>query len=252
MQVTYPRCLGALAAAWTLRTWMWPGAWASPELYIAVTLGLALGAAGLMFARPSWQLVSSLAVVGGGVGYLLNDLDISNSPVVLLCWAGVIVAGTVDHPHERALLLRVCVTCVYGFTALAKVNPSFLAGDQMVRIATTRDHMAWSLDLMAGPVGILMAVFAVLTEFTLAAGLWWRRTRRATALVGVGLHTVLVVVATTTWDRGVLFLLVLNFGLVAMYPAFWHPIRPRPLAAPAAAPRADSGAWTSASIPISS
>lgn len=224
VQVMFVRSLGALAALWAVQGLVWPGTWLSDFLFVLAYLPIAAASVGLMAARRAWIVASALSLAVGCVIYLFAHSDRSNSPVVLLLWAAVIVAATDRCPLERALLLRVCVTCVYGFTALAKTNPSFLAGDQMVRIATTREHMAWAMDLMMGPVGVLLALATVLSEYTLAVGLWFTRTRMMVALLGIVLHITLIPAAASSW-RDVFFLIVLNAGLVAMYPAFWSPIR---------------------------
>lgn len=196
--------------------------------YVLVLLPMSVASAGLLTARRPWLTPSGLLLVTTCVGYLIVHRERSNSPVVLLLWASVIVVATDRRPNERALLLRVCVSCVYGFTAFAKTNPSFLAGDQMVNLAVTREQMSWSFDLVIGPFGVLLAVATVLTEYVLAVGLWFARTRMAVAAVGVTLHTLLIPAAATSWGRGGIFLAVLNYGLVAMYPAFWYPISSRP------------------------
>lgn len=81
--------------------------------------------------------------------------------------------------------------------------------------------MEWAEPLVAGNFGVLLAVGTVLVEFGLAIGLWNPRTRAVTVAIGIALHVTLTFVAAMTWDRGLIFLVVLNFGLVAMYPTFW-------------------------------
>ncbi len=223
MQAAVPRALGVLALLWAVRGIVWPpGSWDSAELYEFTILTIAVAGSWLVVGRS--QVVGAALLLVGTVVYVLAEPTTSVSPVALLAWMALIVMVTDQNPQERALLLRVCVSCVYGFTALAKLNPSFLDGDQIYWIAATRDQMAWSMDLAVGWPGVVAAWCTVALEGWLAIGLWFARTRRITAVIGVMLHLVLVPVASMSWDRGVLFLLVLNGGLVAMYPAFWHSI----------------------------
>lgn len=223
MQVTFVRCLGGLSALWTIRALKWPPSSDSVVPFALITLGFAAAAVGLLAARPPWVVPSAVVLTAACVGHLFT-YPASNSSVVLLGWAGLIVAATDGHPRERALLLRICVSCVYGFTALAKTNPSFLAGDQIYWIARTRTQMNWMVDFASGTGGIFIAVATVLTEYFLAVGLWFRRTRVVAAAVGIGLHSLLIPAAALSAQSAV-FLAVLNLGLVAMYPAFWVEVR---------------------------
>lgn len=224
MQVTVVRSVGILAGVWVLRDLMWPGGWPGSGLYVSVILPMSAAALAMVIGRRLWSMVGTGLLAASCAGYLGVHWEDNETPVVLLLWLAVILLVTDRHPDERALLLRICVSCVYGFTALAKTNPSFLAGDQLVWITKTRPHMGWAHDLMAGPVGVLLATATVVTEFWLAIGLWLPRWRTATAALGAGLHVILIPVAATSWTRGVLFLLVLNAGLLVMYPAFWRPV----------------------------
>jgi hypothetical protein len=217
--LTYVRSLGALALTWSILTWLWPGGWPSLEVFLVAASFYTLSAIWLLGGRHT-PVGAALLLLACAL-QLWEQPDASNSPVVLLAWSSLVLLVTEDQPRERALLLRVTATCVYLFTGLAKVNPAFLAGDQMVFIATTRPQMHWSLGLLSGPVGVLLAWSTVATELWLAAGMWFRRTRVATAAIGVTLHLALLPVAAPNWSYGLGYLLVLNFGLVAMYPAFW-------------------------------
>jgi hypothetical protein len=221
----FPQLLGGLALVWAGRAWIWtPPGWLSVEVFLTVTLAYTV--AGVWLLRGRHVPVGAALLVGASLGQFIGQPDVTNSPVALLFWASVIVCVSEGRPHERALLLRVCVTCVYAFAALTKMNPAVLAGDGMVRIAMTRPHWQWALELLSGPVGVTLAWVTILVELWLAVGLWFRQTRLATAALGVGLHVLLLPVAATSWGSGLAFLFVLNFGLVAMYPAFWTSIRP--------------------------
>jgi hypothetical protein len=231
VQVSTPRVIGLLAAVWSGTNWLWPGGWASLQLF--------LGSCALWTVASVWLLLGRHVPVGGtllvlacGV-QLVGQPTLGNEPAVLLGWAGMLIAVSEDRPRERALLLRVLVTSVYAYTALAKLNPSFLSGEQLTYIAESRPQMGWTLGLASGPLGSLASWGTVLVELSLAAGLWFRRTRFAAAMVGCALHVVLIAVAATAWGRDVGFLLVLNLGLVALYPAFWVEVRPPPIPSPA-------------------
>ena len=224
MQVIFPRALGVLALLWAFRALVWHGGgWSSVEAFLIATSMFALGGAWLLRGR---RVPIGAGLVAAGCGLQLASTPARGSePVILLLWVAAIIFVTDEHPGERALLLRVCVSCVYGFTALAKINPAFLAGDQMVNIAMTRPHMGWTLALVSGPAGVALAWGTVAVELWLAVGLWFERTRLLTAATGVAMHLLLVPVAAFSFDGSVPFLLVLNGGLLAMYPAFWYDLR---------------------------
>ncbi len=210
-----------------------------------VLWGVVLTPIGAAFTFPQlrpvylvvWFLTCGALVVNRGVRYagvvlaglawvqvFWPSLAATATPQTLLGWFGLLLAVSEGCPRERALLIRVCVTCVYAFTALSKLNPAFLAGDQIVELARTREQLAAFRPLLAGSAGVAVAWLTVATEAWLAIGLWLRRTRVATAILGVVLHVVLVVVASRGW-AGVTFLTVLNGGLVVGYLAFFVPLR---------------------------
>ena len=86
------------------------------------------------------------------------------------------------------------ITLVYGINALVKTTPHFLSGEAFIGMAQSLPNFkiefvngTWQLGFLALPVGLL-AIAAVLTEYSLALGFWFRRTRVITALLGVGFH----------------------------------------------------------------
>lgn len=216
----FPRLLGVLALLWGLREMLWSsGGWTvSTNAPVAMVLFL---------VSAVWLLVARQVHLGAGILAMacifeaLGRPAVGNSPLFLMLWAAVIVTATEGQPLERALLLRVCASTVYAYAALSKINPSWLAGEGVWNIANTRPIMAPFLDLFSSPAGVALAVIVVAVEGWMAVGLWFRRTRTITAAMGLVLHTAMLPVAASSLS-GLTFLVVLNFGLVALYPAFWH------------------------------
>ena len=217
MSVTVSRTMGALALLWALRNalWMSPHAWSSPAAYGASLVGFVVAG--------GWLIVARRIDVGGGVLLvacvveLLARPVVDNTPVILLAWVAAILLLTPGAPQERALLLRVCATVVYTFAALSKINPSWLRGEGIARVDLIRDHL--------GPAAVVvLAVLVIASELAVAGGLWAVRTRRLAVVLGVVLH-VGIVAAVSRNVRDVVFLSVLNGGLVGLYPAFWAPVR---------------------------
>jgi len=218
-----PRLFGGLCLVWLpvlqfgLLDWPSFGVWFGyVALWLAAAVALVLGR-GLAIAGGT---IAVLAIVA-----LLTVAPQLSNGLPLLFWIGAIVAVTSGRPVEQALLLRVLVTTVYGFAAVAKIHPDFLAGDQVRGILRSRERFEFLLPTLEGPWGSVVSVAAIVVEASLAVGLWFGRTRIPTVVVGVGLHLAFVVVAAhaTRWDVANIF--VLNFALVACYPAFFSPWR---------------------------
>lgn len=215
-----PRATGVLTLAWAIA--QTPGAAAFPHpvarwLYLGVWVALAL----LLVANRGVRFAGIVLAVLAFHRVFWPVATVTGSSQTLLGWFALILAVTEGRPTaERSLLIRVCVSCVYGFTALAKVNPAFLAGDQLVYLTETRAHLTAFQDLAASGWGVAASWATVAAEGWLAIGLWFRRTRLATALFGAGLHVVLVAAAFRGID-GIVFLTVLNGLLVVGYLAFF-------------------------------
>jgi hypothetical protein len=214
-----PRAVGAMALLWAVSqqppaghfpfagaNWLYLGAW--------------VVVAGLLVVNRGVRVAGAVLAVLALHRVFWPDPSVTGSPQTLLGWFGLILAVTQGRPDERSLLIRVCVTCVYGFTALSKTNPSFLAGDQIVNLVDTRPHMEAFRPLAVSAWGVVLAWGTVLAEGWMAIGLWLRRTRVATAVFGVVLHVLLTAVAARGWG-GIAFLTVLNGLLVVGYLAFF-------------------------------
>lgn len=222
MRLTYPRLIGALALLFSLVLQRDALDWPSQPLW--------LGFSGLWLLTSVTLLTGRLIHVAGGALAVLSMVLVVgpgsrlDSALALLWWVGVTLALTEGRPDERALLIRATVTIVYAFAALAKMNPSFLAGEQVIGMAVDRSQLNGLEDLMRSNVGLVLSWLTILAEAWLAIGLWIRRSRIATACLGAGLHLVFIVAANngTHWD--IAFVTVLNMTLVASYLAFFHPL----------------------------
>jgi hypothetical protein len=222
MRLTFPRLFGVLVLFWALYVastppgpgtawWLWP-------LVGAVSAVPAVLLLRVRHVRAAAVAVALLAAAGFLRGRGGDDF---------LIWLAVIVAASEGHPRERALLLRVMLSTVYGFAVLSKLNPAWLAGDQTLDLVQSQAHLAPLLPLVTSSFGPALGWAVLAVEAWLAIGLWFQRTRMPTAVVGMLTHAALIVAATESLDS-FLLLLPLNLGLVAMYLAFWHPVRKEP------------------------
>lgn len=145
--------------------------------------------------------------------------------IMLIVWLAFALLTAPRWPRDQLLLAKVLLSTVYAFAALTKVQPSWVMGDNLHKLANSRPQAAWLEPILVQPWVAAAAAAVVVTELWLAIGLWFRRTRLLTAGVGILLHVSLTVLATYGGMLGFLHLVALNGGLVLLYPAFWqHPI----------------------------
>ncbi|GJG86420.1 hypothetical protein tb265_16010 [Gemmatimonadetes bacterium T265] len=168
----------------------------------AVTPGVAATALGVWVAcgvcfALGWHARAAgvgLALVMSGV-LLLDEQTYSNHlylavlVVVLLVWAD---ATARRNPAVPVLLLRTQVSLVYGWTAVAKLNATFLSG------AAVFAALPWAVRTpllargLAAPVAMLLAVTTVVLELWIAVSLWRPGARRDACVAGVALHAGMV------------------------------------------------------------
>ena len=126
--------------------------------------------------------------------------------------AGANNSSHISHSTSSASITTRCRT-------RSKVNPAFLAGDQLLHLASTRPRFEVLEPLAASAWGVVAAWGTVVIEAWLAIGLWLRRTRVVTAVLGAVVHVVLVAAASRGLG-GVVSLTVLNGLLVVGYLAY--------------------------------
>jgi hypothetical protein len=220
--LTFPRILGVLVLIWGCRGIV--EALVTGQLFWVATTALWLAAGALLVTMRRVRL-ASLGVVALSLLELVVRVP-NLTGLELLVWIALIVAVTESRPHDRALLLRTCVTVVYGFTAITKLNPSWLAGEGIAGLIVRRSQLSpFEFVAASSVLAVAAAIAVVAMEAWLAIGLWNKRTRRVTAAIGVLMHTSFVILASPNpWAT--VHLAVFNFGLVACYPAFWSDTRP--------------------------
>jgi predicted DCC family thiol-disulfide oxidoreductase YuxK len=117
-------------------------------------------------------------------------------------------------PGWPVWLLCLQVSLVYGFAALAKLNPDFLSGSVLasyVRQGFLGIPDAWrSFEPM-----FVLSLLAVCTEAFLAFSLWMARWRPAAMVAGLGLH-----VFITGWLNPIGSLLVFSLVILPLYLLF--------------------------------
>ena len=216
-----PRLTGVLGALWAVR--LLPGALGTPPpenlLWtgaLALWVGACLALIRLDHIRIAAGVLAALSLA------LMPVLQPQDSPeLALMAWFGLILAVTEGRPAERALLIRTCVTTVYAFAALTKLNPVFVGGDQIANVITTRPQLQFLAGATTTTAVVSLALLTILIEGWLAVGLWFSSTQRWTAALGVVFHLVLLVSAPRGTLWGFALLVLLNGLLVVGYIAFF-------------------------------
>lgn len=173
-----------------------------------------------------WLLPVSLALVAMCAAELLL-LDVwADYAIMLIGWLALALAAAPRSPHDQRFAARILLSTVYAFSALSKLQPSWLMGENLHKLVATRPQAAWLEPFLVQPWLSLGAAAVVATELWLAIGLWFPRTRVPTASIGAMMHLTLIVLATVGGVNGLLHLVALNGGLILLYPAFWEPLTP--------------------------
>lgn len=166
------------------------------------------------------------------VGTLALDVQTYSNHLYLMAWlvlllsiadsgAGLNISRT-DRQVVRwpVILLMIQLSIVYGFSALTKLNASFLSGEVLAGTLGT-GLMSFPDSLRTPRVLGVVAALAVLAELFIAVFIWRPRFRGAAFVLGLGLH-----LSITLFMAQSLQLLVFSLEMLALYPLFLssHPL----------------------------
>ena len=95
-------------------------------------------------------------------------------------------------------LIQIQLSVLYGINAISKTSSEYLSGNILKRMSILSPNFLvnfsdgyWHLGPIAIPI-IILAISSTLTEYILAIGFWFRRSRIPTAILGVMFHLVLM------------------------------------------------------------
>lgn len=221
LRLANPAVIHAPYLSWTPRmtepmAWLLIGLWLIGGILLLVgwhtRLGgmlLVAGLAGSLFSDQ--QVYSNHLYLMMPVAALLTVAD-SGAAISL---DAVRKGGRDWVPGWPVFLLCAQICFVYGFAALAKLNPDFISGS-VVASYLRRDGLlaipsAWrSLEPM-----LVLSLLAILSEAFLALALWTPRWRPAAMVVGLGLH-----VFIAGWLSPTVSLIVFSLLMLPLYLVF--------------------------------
>ena len=121
-----------------------------------------------------------------------------------------------DRPVTRwpVVLLMAQLSIVYGFSAITKLNASFLSGEVLANTLGT-GLLSFPDSLRTPRVLGFVAAAAVFVELYISVFIWRSRFRGAAFILGLGLH-----ISITLFMSQTLQLLVFSLEMLALYPLF--------------------------------
>ena len=197
------------------------------RIFIAVWL-----VAALVFAL-GWKTRVAGAVLALVTGYTLvldqqtysNHLYLLILVILLLTISDSGAAWSLDARRHAArrdvaawpiLLLKIEVTIVYFFSAVAKITPQYLAGEILTRSLKQEGWLAVPQSWRAPAAMSLLAVTSIVAELFIAFGLWSPRLRLFAIIAGIGFHLLIIAVL----DSSRLSLAIFALDMFAVYLLF--------------------------------
>jgi hypothetical protein len=187
--------------------------------------------AALLFAL-GWKTRVAGAVLVLVTGYTLvldqqtysNHLYLLFVVVLLLTISDSGAAWSLDaRRHARRdvaawpiLLLKIEVTIVYVFSALAKITPRYLDGEILTASLKQEGWTAVPQSWQAPAAMSLLAAMSIVVELFIAFGLWSRRLRPFAIVAGAGFHLLIIMLL----DSSRLSLAIFALAMFAMYVLF--------------------------------
>ena len=203
--------------------------WLYPLLVPAIVVWAI--AAGL-FALGAWTTVSGWTVVAVGAALFLTDQQLYSNHLLLLCAlvglttladGGAALSldarrrgGPRPVHHGFVWLVKVQLTVVYAFSALSKVNSSFLSGSVVASYMRSDGPLAFPEAWRTFEPMLALSVAVILIEAFIAITLWLPYWRRNALVAGVVLHGGIVAV----FEPPLLPLMVFGIASLAPYVLF--------------------------------
>jgi hypothetical protein len=198
----------------------------TPTLPLAVAIVVVWFVSALLF-MVGWRVsLTGPALTLAIVATLSLDQQTYSNHLYLMAWlvllmtladagAGITI-GKPDRTIARwpLLLIMLQISVVYGFSAVTKLNATFLSGVTLARVL--RDGVIPFPDTLRTPAILsVLAATVVFVELFIAVMLWRSRFRPAAFIFGLGLHA-----SITLTMAGTAQLFVFSMEMLAVYPLF--------------------------------
>jgi hypothetical protein len=200
---------------------------ALPAGALRLFLAVWLIAAGAFAIGWKTRLAGAVLTLITGYTLLLDQRTYSNHLyllvllILLLTISDSSAAWSLDarRPGERrelvggwpVLLMKLQVSIVYFFSALAKLTPQYLSGE----VLTSSLKLSWRIpEIMS-----LLAVMSIVAELFIAFALWSSRLRLFAMVAGVGFHLFIL----AALDSSRLSLGIFALEMFAVYVLFFDP-----------------------------
>ena len=197
-----------------------------PSTGIAVSVGAVWLVSAVLFALGWRVTLSGLLLLGSIVFVLLLDDQLYGNHLYLISWLVLLLvvadcgAALTLKGVERGvvrwplLLLMMQASIVYGFAGISKMNADFLSGT--ILAAVLKDGLIQFPEALRTPQVLrVLAATAVFVELFIAVFLWFPRFRPAAFVLGLGLHTGILVFMSATGQ-----LIVFGIVMLSLYPLF--------------------------------
>lgn len=184
----------------------------------AAVIGFVWAAAAVLIIVGRFVRIASAAVIVAALALTFaSNFHLFSQHLYVFIAIGVILLLN----QSVVFLLKVQLSIAYGFAALSKLNEAFLSGTVIYDSAVHRPF--WEHLIVFDPTSALLiplSIAAVCTEAFLAIGFWFRATRWVALTIGLGFHTVmLVLMAATPWSLWRLS--IFGFLMVLLYAPFF-------------------------------
>jgi predicted DCC family thiol-disulfide oxidoreductase YuxK len=220
LRLAEPEVLGAPYADWMPRV----------DATIALLLIGSWLASGTLFLVGWHTRIAGSALVVTLAAVLAFDQQLYSNHLYLMLLASLLLVlanagaahsldarrgGRETVPAWPIRLLRVQVSMVYGFAALAKLNVTFLSGSVVASYLRRDGPLAVPADWRAIEPMLVVSVLAVCIEAFIAIGVWLPRWRPAAIVSGLALH-----VGITIWLTPTIPLFVFSLVMLPLYVLF--------------------------------
>lgn len=198
----------------------------TPTPFLITAIALLWGVGAVLFIA-GWRVsLSGTALLVAIVSTLALDEQTYANHLYLMSWLVLLLtlagAGSglnlrrTDSPVVRwpVLLLMAQVSIVYGFSALTKLNESFLSGTVLAGFMGT-GVLPFPEGLRTPQILVPVAAAAVFVELFVAIFIWRERFRPAAFVLGFCLHLSIML-----FMAGTLRLFVFALEMLALYPLF--------------------------------